>query len=90
METFLVERVVRGYHAYKDIWTPNHGDTFNTKIEQQNSHDRYAVAIVVDMNAVGNVSPEFSKIIYCFIRNSGAVTGTVWGKRKLAKWMLFS
>ena len=41
IKTFHVESAFRGYHAYKNIWMPNSGDTFDVKIKKQNSHDRY-------------------------------------------------
>ena len=61
IEPFLVRSVVRGYHAYKDIWMPNHGHIFHVKIEEHSSHDRYTVAITVDTDIAGHVSHEFQK-----------------------------
>ena len=38
--------VVRGYHIYKDMWDPYLGNGFTTKHEQNNLHDKYAVAVL--------------------------------------------
>ena len=38
--------VVRGYHAYKDVWDPVLEDQFRTKHQKHNSHDKYAMAVV--------------------------------------------
>ena len=51
-----------------------HGNTFEVKFQQQDSHDRYAEAIVVDTDVVAMYDPEFSKLI---IKNSGTITRTV-------------
>ena len=59
-----VESVVRGYHVYKDDWSPSVGDEFELEIEELNRHDRYAVAIKVSGDIVGHVPREFSKIVY--------------------------
>ena len=59
MENFHVESIARG--VYKDIWMPNHGDIFDIRIEEQNIHDRYIVAIVIDTDVVGHCA-ELDKI----------------------------
>ena len=38
--------VVRGYHAYKDVWDPFLEDDFKTKHQRRNPHDKYAVAVL--------------------------------------------
>ena len=44
--------VVRGYHAYKDVWDPVLEDQFRTKHQKHNSHDKYAMTVVpVDTSA---------------------------------------
>ena len=77
-----VESVVRGYHVYKDDWSPSVGDEFELEIEELNRQDRYAVAIKVSGDIVGHVPREFSKIVYYFIKNGGRVTGEVRAKRQ--------
>ena len=50
--TLRVESVVRGYHVYKEDWSPNIGDRFG--VEETNIHDRYAVAVVVNDRITGH------------------------------------
>ena len=40
-----VRIAVRGYHVYKDIWTPAIGEEFVCCQEWGNDHDRHAVAV---------------------------------------------
>ena len=77
-----VERVVRGYHAYMDDWSPSVGDEFQLEIDELNKHDRYAVAIKVSGDIVGHRASGFSKIVYYFTKNGGRVTGEVCGERQ--------
>ena len=41
----MVRTAVRGYHVYKDIWTPAIGEEFVCRQERGNDHDRHAVAV---------------------------------------------
>ena len=44
-----LDSFVRGYHAYIDIWAPKVGDeNFCLKSENENQHDKFAVAIVLN------------------------------------------
>ena len=52
--TLRVESVVRGYHVYKEDWSPNIGDRFGVEVEETNIHDRYAVAVVVNDRITGH------------------------------------
>ena len=76
-----VKSVIRGYHVYKDEWTPDVGDGFDGRIDKDNRFDRYAVAVIVSDNVVGHVPREISKIVYYFLKNGGEVKGVVTGKR---------
>ena len=73
-----IESMVRGYHVYKDDWSPSVGDEFELEIEEPNRHDRYAVVIKVSGDIVGHVPREFSKIVYYFIKNGGRATGGIY------------
>jgi len=42
---FIVKCSVRGHHAYKCIWSPCVGEQFGTFCEEDNEHDKYAVAV---------------------------------------------
>ena len=47
--------VIRGHHVYKDIWTPYVGEELSLSPEDDNDHDRYAVAVVKGRNIVGHI-----------------------------------
>ena len=40
-----VSCVLRGYHVYKEVWSPNMGEYFMCFAEEENIHDRKAVAV---------------------------------------------
>lgn len=69
---------VRGY-LYVD-------DTFTTKHERGNSHDRYAIAVIPDdmkrKRVVGHLSREISKICCFFVLHGETIVGRVTGARR--------
>ena len=81
--------VVRGYHAYKDVWDPVLEDEFRTKHQKHNSHDKYAMAVVpVDAKVemvVGHLPREIAKECCLFVYHGGSITGIVKGKRRRTK-----
>ena len=89
MAGLRVSSVVRGYHVYETVWKPSIGDEFETTVEEGNSHDRYAVAVIVSGMVVGHVPREMSKDVFYFIKHhGGTVKGLVTGKRQLSTvWM---
>ena len=48
MATYEKSSVVKGHHIYKFVWTPVIGEELQTKLEQNNEHDRHAVAVMRD------------------------------------------
>ena len=42
--------MVHGYHVHKDIWLPESGESFLCRLESNNEHDRYAVALYANEN----------------------------------------
>ncbi len=42
---FIFDSVIRGYHVYKDIWTPHIGEVLDCQAEPGNIHDLYAVVV---------------------------------------------
>ena len=42
-----VKGIVRGYHMYKDSWTPGFGDGLDGRIAKENCLDWYAVVVIV-------------------------------------------
>lgn len=41
----LSQLAVRGYHAYKDAWTPEEGEILDLVMEPYNDHDPYSVKV---------------------------------------------
>ena len=76
-----IASAVKGYHVYKGVWDPFVEDTFITKHEQGNAHDKYyAVSITDDLKTktvVGHLLKEISKISCHFIFCGGTITGKV-------------
>ncbi len=52
--SFSVEAMVRGYHAYKDIWTAVVGEELPCQRELERA-DPFAVAVLKDEPIVGHV-----------------------------------
>ena len=48
MASFYLTSCIRGYHIYKEIWTPEIGEEGNYQREPGNREDPYAVAIKGD------------------------------------------
>ena len=44
--TFFISSVVRGYHAYKDIWQPDVGEELQCQRAVGNLVDAFAVAVM--------------------------------------------
>ena len=74
---------VRGFHAYMDIWTPKvGGENFCLNPENENQHDKFAVAIVLEERIVGHVPEKLSKIFHQFMKVPDCAIGSkVTGKR---------
>ena len=53
--------VIRGYHVYKEVWNPSIGEAFVCFAEEENSHDRKAVAVTcAEGYVVGHLPREIS------------------------------
>lgn len=59
---------VRGYHAYKDIWVPVHGEVLILKREPHNVKDKSAVAIYKEGDVVGHVPYNISSLLSNFLK----------------------
>ena len=53
--TFSISSVVRGYHAYKDIWQPDVGEELRCQREVGNLVDAFAVAVMRKETVIGHV-----------------------------------
>ena len=71
MEEFEVSSVVRGYHVYKETWTPFLTEHLECKREEGNDKDRYAVAVVRHDSVVGHIARRISAAC-CLFKRMGA------------------
>ena len=80
---FDLDSFIRGYHAYMDIWIPKVCDkNFCLKSENENQHEKFAVAIVLEEQIVGHVPKNLSKIFHQFMKIPNSTIGCkVTGKR---------
>ncbi len=81
---FVVKCSVRGHHVYKRIWTPRVGERLETFCEEDNEHDKYAVAAHRNGCAtiVGHIPREITRTCHFFLKSKGEITGEVSGKRR--------
>ena len=74
MATYEKSSVVKGHHVYKFVWTPVIGQKLNTKLEEDNEHDKHAVAVLLDDQIVGHLPRSISRVSRFFLRRGGAIT----------------
>ena len=58
---------VRGYHAYKEIWTPEVGEMLLLRCEPDNIKDKSAVAVMKETDIVGHVPYNISSMLSHFL-----------------------
>ena len=80
---YNLDSFVRGYHAYMNIWIPKVGDeNVFLQPENENQHDKFAVAVVYDERVVGHVPKNLSKVFNQFMKISNCtIECKVTGKR---------
>ena len=61
--SFSVEAVVRGYHAYKDIWAAVYGEELPCEREAGNRVDAFAMAVMKNGMVVGHILKKISSIL---------------------------
>ena len=81
MEEFEVSSIVRGYHIYKETWTPFLTEHLECKREEGNYKDRYAVAVLRHDSVVGHIARRISAACTLFIQKNGSIKCTITGKR---------
>jgi len=59
---FVVKCSVRGHHVYKCTWSPWIGEPFEAFCEEDNKHDKYAVAVHLNncLTVVGHIPREIT------------------------------
>ena len=65
---------IRGHHVYKEIWTPQKGDTLYCRKYNRSEaleFDKHAVGVFKEDILVGHVPVEVSRIISYFLQANG-------------------
>ena len=83
-ESFQLESSVRGHHVYKFVWTLVVGQFLQVQPEAENSHDAYAIAVILDDVVVGHLPREFSRVAFYFLQHGGRITCEITGSRRLS------
>ena len=87
----FVDSAVRGFHVYKESWTPLVHEELKTKQEHGNSTDQFAVAVYKEStpaggsgtaNTVGHLPKEISRVCWYFIEHDGEILCTITNDRK--------
>ena len=79
--------VVRGFHVYKDVWSPVVNAKHSTQQEHGNTEDQYAVAVMNGGIVVGHVPRELSQTCWFFIARGGEISCKVTGRRQRSALM---
>ena len=82
MDSFNIRSVVRGFHIYKDVWSPSINEELPTQQEHGNPADPHAVAIMKTGAVVGHVPREISTFCWYFLIRNGTISCTVTGRRQ--------
>ena len=68
LDVLEVSSYIRGYHAYKEIWTPVIGESLLLRREPTNTSDANAVAIYLEGTIVGHVPYNLAGSMSHFLR----------------------
>ena len=76
---------MRGYHAYKDIWTAVVGEELPCQREVSNWVDVFAVAVMRGETVVGHVPKKISSVCSLYLRQDGSIVCRVTGSRRYSE-----
>ena len=90
MENFETESCIRGFHIYKENWSPRLiGEQIKCVREVANPRDHYAVAVVkttsFSAETVGHIPRYISAVCSSFLRRGGEIHCTVTGSRRYSR-----
>ena len=54
---------MRGHHVYKTSWTPEIHEELCCNVEEENSFDRHAVAVIKDGRVAGHVPQKLARLL---------------------------
>ena len=77
-----MESCIRGFHIYKDFWTPVLREVLVCKRDKRNARDQYAVSILKDETVVGHLPMKISKVCSLFLKRRGTIQCKVTGARR--------
>ena len=84
MSSYRMESCIRGYHIYKEVWTPFIGERLGCAREKSNREDPFAVAMKRGTEMVGHVPRKISCVFTFFLRQRGFLPCEVTGSSRLS------
>ena len=68
-----MESSIRGFHIYKEVWTPFIGERLGCAGERSNREDPFAVAVKRGTEAVGHIPCTNSCVCTLFLQQRGSI-----------------
>ena len=65
--------VIRDHHIYRSIWTPIIGEKLVFEAQDDNEHDKLAVAVMKDGCIVGHVPRSISQVLWFYLKRGGHI-----------------
>ena len=82
MSSYRTESCIRGFHIYKEVWTPFIRERLGCARERSNTEDPFAVAIKRGTETVGHVPRTISFVCTLFLRQCGFISCEVTGSSR--------
>ena len=82
MSSYRMESCIRGFHIYKQVWTPFIGERLSCTRERSNTEDPFAVTIKRGTETVGHVPHTISCVCTLFLRQRGSISCEVTGSSR--------
>ncbi len=79
---FEFDSHIRGYHVYRDVWTPAISEVLPRSRETTNGHDPFAVMVTKSGAVVGHLPRKISSICSSFLRKGGSLSSKVTGSHQ--------
>ena len=80
--SYSLQSVVTGHHIYKSVWSPAIGERLPLAREEDNVHDRYAVAVIKNECIVGHMPRSISRVSSYFLMHGGSIECSITGHRR--------
>ena len=86
LSSFEMDSYIKGFHEYKEIWTPTMEQALKAIPESKNVVDKYAVCVMLGDEIVGHLKKgrtgRFAKTVFYFLRvdEKGLCVAVVKGK----------